>query len=166
MRCVLFVRSHRARCVCLRAPQVLRLVDEIYVNTIKDFGLYDDIWQAFAVFLPIKSVGVQGDQRTHSHVVGLRAVTSSDGMTADWFPFSPEFLRTVSARICNQVREAAARLAACGAGCACGSCLHAGSALRCMLACSCGGCAQAQGRVAKALLPLLPAGAERQPRRV
>jgi len=61
--------------------------------------------QAFAVFLPIKSVGVQGDQRTHSHVVGLRAVTSSDGMTADWFPFSPDFLRTVSSRICNKVRS-------------------------------------------------------------
>lgn len=80
------------------------MVDEIYVNTIKEFGLYDEIWQAFAVFLPIKSVGVQGDQRTHSHVVGLRAVNSSDGMTADWYPFSAEFLRTVSARICNQVR--------------------------------------------------------------
>ncbi|KAF8070969.1 guaA [Scenedesmus sp. PABB004] len=85
--------------------EVLQLVDEIYVSTIKEFGLYDDIWQAFAVFLPIKSVGVQGDQRTHSHVVGLRAVTSSDGMTADWYPFSAEFLRTVSARICNQVRS-------------------------------------------------------------
>jgi GMP synthase PP-ATPase subunit len=79
------------------------MVDEIYINTIKEFGLYDEIWQAFAVFLPIKSVGVQGDQRTHSHVVGLRAVCSSDGMTADWYPFTPEFLRTVSARICNQV---------------------------------------------------------------
>eukprot|EP00879_Flechtneria_rotunda_P004705 GHRR01004969.1.p1 GENE.GHRR01004969.1~~GHRR01004969.1.p1 ORF type:complete len:554 (+),score=164.75 GHRR01004969.1:648-2309(+) len=85
--------------------EVLRMVDEIYVNTIKEFGLYDEIWQAFAVFLPIKSVGVQGDQRTHSHVVGLRAVTSSDGMTADWYPFLPKFLRTVSARICNQVRS-------------------------------------------------------------
>lgn len=51
-------------------------------------------------------IALQGDQRTHSHVVGLRAVTSSDGMTADWYPFSPEFLRTVSARICNQVRHA------------------------------------------------------------
>lgn len=58
--------------------------DEIYINCIKEAGLYDQIWQAFAVFLPIKSVGVQGDQRTHSHVVGLRAITSSDGMTADW----------------------------------------------------------------------------------
>lgn len=66
-------------------------------------------WQAFAVFLPIRSVGVQGDQRTHSYVVGLRAVTSADGMTADWFPFSPEFLRTVSSRICNQVGGATDR---------------------------------------------------------
>jgi GMP synthase (glutamine-hydrolysing) len=61
--------------------------------------------QAFAVFLPIRSVGVQGDQRTHSYVVGLRAVTSGDGMTADWYPFKPDFLRTVSSRICNQVRS-------------------------------------------------------------
>ena len=52
-----------------------------------------------------RSVGVQGDQRTHSHVVALRAVTSSDGMTADWYPFEPDFLRAVSTRICNQVRS-------------------------------------------------------------
>lgn len=61
--------------------------------------------QAFAVFLPVRSVGVQGDQRTHSHVVALRAVTSTDGMTADWYPFAPEFLRTVSSRIVNRVKE-------------------------------------------------------------
>lgn len=59
-------------------------VDEIFIQSIKDAGLYDSIWQAFAVFLPVRSVGVQGDQRTHSHVVALRAVTSQDGMTADW----------------------------------------------------------------------------------
>lgn len=59
-------------------------VDEIFIQSIKDAGIYDLIWQAFAVFLPIRSVGVQGDQRTHSHVVALRAVTSQDGMTADW----------------------------------------------------------------------------------
>ncbi|KAB5573564.1 hypothetical protein DKX38_000758 [Salix brachista] len=62
-------------------------VDEIFIQAIKDAGLYDSIWQAFAVFLPIRSVGVQGDQRTHSHVVALRAVTSQDGMTADWFGY-------------------------------------------------------------------------------
>ena len=56
------------------------------------------------MFLPIKSVGVQGDQRTHSHVVGLRAITSSDGMTADWYQFEPAFLQSVSAQICNEVR--------------------------------------------------------------
>eukprot|EP00889_Picochlorum_renovo_P006871 jgi/Picre1/33901/NNA_001380.t1 len=74
------------------ALDILRDVDEVYINAIKEHGLYDKIWQAFAVFLPIKSVGVQGDQRTHSYVVGLRAVTSSDGMTADWYPFEPSFL--------------------------------------------------------------------------
>jgi len=87
------------------ALETIRAVDEIYINAIKDAGLYDQIWQAFAVFLPIKSVGVQGDQRTHSHVVGLRAITSSDGMTADWFQFEPKFLQEVSAKICNQVRN-------------------------------------------------------------
>lgn len=61
--------------------------------------------QAFAVFLPIKSVGVQGDQRTHNYVLALRAVCSSDGMTADWYPFQPDFMRDVSTRICNKVSE-------------------------------------------------------------
>lgn len=60
-------------------------MDEIFIQSIKDAGLYDSIWQAFAVFLPVQTVGVQGDQRTHSHVVALRAVTSEDGMTADWW---------------------------------------------------------------------------------
>lgn len=59
-------------------------VDEIFIQSIKDAGLYDIIWQAFAVFLPVRTVGVQGDQRTHGHAVALRAVTSEDGMTADW----------------------------------------------------------------------------------
>jgi GMP synthase (glutamine-hydrolysing) len=56
----------------------------VFINAIRDAGLYDQIWQAFAVFLPIRSVGVQGDKRTHTHVVALRAITSQDGMTADW----------------------------------------------------------------------------------
>eukprot|EP00873_Tetraselmis_striata_P008660 jgi/Tetstr1/428924/TSEL_018900.t1 len=85
--------------------EVLRHVDEIFIDTIREFGLYDKIWQAFAVFLPVRSVGVQGDQRTHSHVVGLRAVTSGDGMTADWYPFEAAFLKEVSTRICNKVRS-------------------------------------------------------------
>jgi GMP synthase (glutamine-hydrolysing) len=79
-------------------------VDEIYIQSIRDAGLYDKIWQAFAVFLPIKSVGVQGDGRTHDHVVALRAVTSSDGMTADWYRFDARFLGQVSSKICNEVR--------------------------------------------------------------
>jgi len=87
------------------ALDVLREVDEIFIETIREFGLYDNIWQAFAVFLPVRSVGVQGDQRTHSHVVALRAVTSGDGMTADWYPFEPAFLKEVSSRICNKVRS-------------------------------------------------------------
>jgi GMP synthase (glutamine-hydrolysing) len=86
------------------ALDTLRLADEIYTSTIKEFGLYDKIWQAFAVFLPVRSVGVQGDQRTHSYVVALRAVTSADGMTADWYPFDGAFLKEVSTRICNKVK--------------------------------------------------------------
>jgi GMP synthase (glutamine-hydrolysing) len=84
--------------------EILRLADEIFIQSIREAGLYDQIWQAFAVFLPVKSVGVQGDGRTHDHVIALRAVTSSDGMTADWFPFEHAFLARVSNRICNQVR--------------------------------------------------------------
>ncbi|KAM5574255.1 hypothetical protein ABKV19_013646 [Rosa sericea] len=86
------------------ALEVLRQVDEIFIQSIKDAGLYDEIWQAFAVFLPVRSVGVQGDQRTHSHVVSLRAVTSQDGMTAEWYYFTHEFYDDVSRKICNSVR--------------------------------------------------------------
>lgn len=86
------------------ALDILRQVDEIFVQSIKDAGLYDDIWQAFAVFLPVQSVGVQGDQRTHSHVVVLRAITSQDGMTADWYYFDHKFLVDVVGKICNSVR--------------------------------------------------------------
>ncbi len=83
---------------------VLRLVDAIYLEEIRAAGLYDRIWQAFAVLLPIKSVGVMGDGRTYDHVVALRAVTSRDGMTADWFPFPAEVLARISNRIINEVR--------------------------------------------------------------
>ncbi|KAB1215348.1 GMP synthase [glutamine-hydrolyzing] [Morella rubra] len=86
------------------ALDILRQVDEIFIQSIKDAGLYDSIWQAFAVFLPVRSVGVQGDQRTHSHVVALRAVTSQDGMTADWYYFEHKFLDDVARKICNSVR--------------------------------------------------------------
>ena len=84
--------------------EILRHVDEIFIQALHDGGIYEQIWQAFAVFLPIKSVGVQGDGRTHDHVVALRAVTSSDGMTADWYPFEHAFLAKVSSKICNEVR--------------------------------------------------------------
>ncbi len=90
--------------ITLSHLETLRQVDEIFINCLKKSGLYDSIWQAFAVFLPIKSVGVQGDGRTHDHVVALRAVTSSDGMTADWYPFDSQFLAQVSSQICNEVR--------------------------------------------------------------
>ena len=83
---------------------LLRNVDAIYLEEIRAAGLYDQIWQAFAVLLPIKSVGVMGDGRTYDNVVALRAVTSRDGMTADWYPFPPEVLGRISNRIINEVR--------------------------------------------------------------
>lgn len=86
------------------ALDTLRAVDEVFINKIKAAGLYHKIWQAFAVFLPIRSVGVQGDCRTHANVVALRAVTSSDGMTADWYHFDGAFLADVSNAICNEVK--------------------------------------------------------------
>jgi GMP synthase (glutamine-hydrolysing) len=83
---------------------ILRLADEIYIEEIRRAGLYDDIWQAFAVILPVKTVGVMGDGRTYDFVVGLRAVTSTDGMTADFYPFDMKFLGRVATRIINEVK--------------------------------------------------------------
>ena len=83
---------------------LLRRADAIYLEEIRAAGLYDDIWQAFAVLLPIRSVGVQGDFRTYDLTVALRAVTSRDGMTADWYPFPPEILARTSSRISNEVK--------------------------------------------------------------
>jgi len=85
------------------ALDVLRRADHIYIEEIRAAGLYDSIWQAFAVLLPIRSVGVQGDFRTYDQVVALRAVTSRDGMTADWYPFPPEVLARTANRIANEV---------------------------------------------------------------
>ncbi len=82
---------------------VLREADAIYMEEIRAADLYDDIWQAFAVLLPVRSVGVMGDFRTYDNVVALRAVTSRDGMTADWFPFPPDVLGRMSNRIINEV---------------------------------------------------------------
>ncbi|MGZ8455091.1 MAG: glutamine-hydrolyzing GMP synthase [Gemmatirosa sp.] len=83
---------------------VLRRADAIYIEEIREAGLYDEIWQAFSVLLPVRSVGVMGDYRTYENVVGLRAVTSTDGMTADWFPFPYEVLGRISNRLINEVR--------------------------------------------------------------
>jgi GMP synthase (glutamine-hydrolysing) len=83
--------------------KILRFADEIYIEEIRRAGLYDAIWQAFAVLLPVKTVGVMGDGRTYDYVVGLRAVTSTDGMTADFYPFDAMFLGTVATRIINEV---------------------------------------------------------------
>ncbi len=83
---------------------ILRKADAIYLEEIRNAGLYDAIWQAFAVLLPVKTVGVMGDQRTYDNVCGLRAVTSTDGMTADVYPFDGSFLARVSTRIVNEVK--------------------------------------------------------------
>jgi len=83
---------------------ILRHADEIYIQALRDENLYDRIWQAMAILLPVKTVGVQGDGRTHAQVVALRAVTSQDGMTADFYPFDLNFLGKVSRKICNEVR--------------------------------------------------------------
>ena len=84
--------------------EILRKADRIYLEEIRRAGLYDAIWQAFAVILPVRTVGVMGDERTYDHVLGLRAVTSVDGMTADFYHFDMEFLGRVATRIINEVK--------------------------------------------------------------
>lgn len=84
--------------------EILRDADDIFINSIKEAGIYDNIWQAFAVLLPVQSVGVMGDARTYEFVLALRAVTSVDGMTANWYSFEPDFLSDVSNKIINKVR--------------------------------------------------------------
>jgi GMP synthase (glutamine-hydrolysing) len=83
---------------------ILRRADDIYIEEIRRAGLYDEIWQAFAVLLPVRTVGVMGDYRTYDYVVGLRAVTSTDGMTADFYAFDMKFIGHVATRIVNEVR--------------------------------------------------------------
>jgi len=83
---------------------LLREADAIFIEEIRKAGLYDKIWQAFAVLLPVRSVGVMGDERTYENAVAVRAVTSLDGMTADWFRMPPEVLARMSNRIINEVR--------------------------------------------------------------
>jgi len=83
---------------------ILRKADAIFLEEIRHAGLYDAIWQAFAVLLPVRTVGVMGDGRTYDHVCALRAVTSTDGMTADYYPFPHEILGRAATRIINEVR--------------------------------------------------------------
>lgn len=84
--------------------RVLREVDSIFISMLKEYDLYNKIWQAFSVILPVQSVGVMGDFRTYESVIALRAVTSVDGMTADWYHFESSFLSKVSSRIINEVK--------------------------------------------------------------
>jgi len=83
---------------------LLQEVDAVFIDSLKEKELYDEVWQAFAVLLPVSSVGVMGDERTYENVVALRAVGSRDGMTADWSRLPYEFLGEVSNRIINQVK--------------------------------------------------------------
>src|ERR1700733_3194838 len=84
--------------------ELLRKVDTVFLEEIRNAGLYDSIWQAFAVLLPVRTVGVMGDGRSYDQACALRAVTSTDGMTADYYPFPHEFLGAVATRIINEVR--------------------------------------------------------------
>ena len=83
---------------------VLQEVDNIFISGLHEFDLYDTVWQAFAVLLPVSSVGVMGDERTYENVVALRSVTSRDGMTADWGRLPYDFLAEISNRIINNVK--------------------------------------------------------------
>ena len=83
---------------------LLRKADWIVIDEIKKAGFYDKVWQSFAVLLPVQSVGVMGDERTYENAVAVRAVTSQDGMTADWAKLPPELLGRISNRIINEVR--------------------------------------------------------------
>jgi GMP synthase (glutamine-hydrolysing) len=83
---------------------ILRQADAVYIDQIRKHGLYDEIWQAFAAILPVKTVGVMGDTRTYDYALSLRAVTSVDGMTADYYPFSHDFLGETATRIINEVQ--------------------------------------------------------------
>jgi len=84
--------------------EILRQVDDIFIEGLREAQLYKYVWQAAAILLPVKSVGVMGDERTYEYVVALRAVTSTDGMTADWAQLPYTFLSDISNRIINQVK--------------------------------------------------------------
>ncbi len=90
--------------VTLEKIRILQEADDIFISELKTGNLYDNIWQAAVILLPVKSVGVMGDERTYENVVALRAVTSTDGMTADWCHLPYEFLGKVSNEIINKVK--------------------------------------------------------------
>jgi GMP synthase (glutamine-hydrolysing) len=83
--------------------EILRAADDIVIDEVRKGGLYTKLWQAFAVLLPVRSVGVMGDQRTYQRVIALRLVQSTDGMTANWYPASAKLLSRISTRIVNEV---------------------------------------------------------------
>ena len=83
---------------------ILQEADAIFINGLKEHGIYDDVWQAGAMFLPVQSVGVMGDERTYENVICLRAVTSLDGMTADWVDLPHRFLADTSNKIINTIK--------------------------------------------------------------
>ena len=84
--------------------QILKEADDIYIKTLVSMGEYNNIWQAFAVLVPVKTVGVMGDGRTYENLIALRAVTSTDGMTADWYRMPDDVLQKVSSKIVNSVK--------------------------------------------------------------
>lgn len=84
--------------------KILQEADDIFIQALHENGIYDEIWQAFSVLIPVKTVGVMGDQRTYDNLLGLRAVTSSDGMTADWYRMPNDILSLISNRIVNEVK--------------------------------------------------------------
>ena len=85
--------------------EILQEADHIFIEALKVHGIYDEIWQAFAVLVPVKTVGVMGDERTYANLIALRAVTSVDGMTADWYRMPENVLSEVSNKIVNSVAE-------------------------------------------------------------
>jgi GMP synthase (glutamine-hydrolysing) len=84
--------------------KILKEADEIFINSLREYNLYDKIWQAYAALLPVKTVGVMGDNRTYEYMCLLRAITSEDGMTADFFNFSKDFKQLVSNKIINNIK--------------------------------------------------------------
>ena len=84
--------------------EILQNVDDIYISLMREWGLYDKIWQAGSILLPVRSVGVMGDERTYDYTIALRAVTSTDAMTADWAQLPYDFLAKVSNEIINKVK--------------------------------------------------------------